>query len=93
MDVIGGGKERVVGGLKFSLEGGFKFGLQFCRARGANEVLELIGIGFVVEEKPWAVEVADVGVARGANSAIFAAAALASPFSERGDAGDKGCAV
>jgi hypothetical protein len=93
MDVIGGGEEGVAGGLKFSLERGFEFGLQFCGARGVDEVLELIGIGFVVEEEPRAVEVADVGVACGANSAILVAAALASPFSERGDAGNKGCAV
>ena len=92
-NVIGGGKEGVVGGLKFALECGFEFGLAFCGARGADEVFELIRIGFVVEEEPWAVEVADVGVARGANAAEFAAVMAAGPFAERRDACDKGCAI
>ena len=93
LDVIGGGKERVVGGLKFALEGGFEFGLAFGGARGADEVVELIRISFVVEEEPRAVEVADVGVARGANATIFAATNAACPFAERRDAGEQGRAA
>jgi uncharacterized protein (DUF697 family) len=92
-NVICGGKEGVVSGLKFALEDGFEFGLALDGARGADEVVELIGIGFVVEEEPWAVKVADVSIAGGANAAKFAAALVASPFAKGRDACDKGCAV
>lgn len=92
-NVIRGGEERVVGGLKFALECSFQFGLALGGARRADEIFELKRIGFVVEEEPRTVEIAHIGVARGANAAIFAPAMLACPFAERGDAGDKGRAV
>ena len=52
-----------------------ELGVELCLKSGVlrdiDEIVLLIGVGVVVEEEPWAVQIADVGVAVGAEAAVI----------------------
>ena len=93
LDVFGAREEGVIVGFEFARKLGVEVGLERSVGGLIDQVVLLIGISFVVEKQPRAGEIAHVGIARGAEAAVFLSTDAALEFSEWRDAREHGSAV